>query len=524
MSEQEFDLYLKLLAKCLRLTSGQREQIADELRDHLEERLEELARAGVPREKAVVQALDEFGDAAVLAAHFTTIARLKRRRFLMRLSLGSVGALTAALLIAFAFWPDNRAVRGPEKTVAQEKPKAPLSEPTKRPPAVAPRSVGKAAETTSDRDEIAKLKRERERLENRVTNLEKIREGLRSRVDNPGKEIASLREKVKTLQDELQRLAVEAKARPLSSDVFQGSKVEARIAEALSQPVDFNIEPQPLQDALEFIAARYQIPIIIDRKSLKDAAFDPKKENVALSVPGIPMRDLLELLLNQASPGLAYEVRRGVLTVSTIDKITGQTDVVVYDCRDLIDVGTQDQCASVAQTNSANERLFQFSPETTKAPTAQNTPPVGLPGGASSSSPMKASENPAQNAVDNGIPQTLSRLPLIRTLVAATGPEAWNRESQATISEFGGLLVVRQNPLVQEQIRRALADIRQMRAHGAFASLGNPCEPEGAKRSGERPQTHTEGPLRPPTLGPTPASTWAPSSPTPVPKQRGSGL
>ncbi len=42
MSEQEFDLYLKLLAKCLRLTSGQRELIADELRDHLEERLEEL--------------------------------------------------------------------------------------------------------------------------------------------------------------------------------------------------------------------------------------------------------------------------------------------------------------------------------------------------------------------------------------------------------------------------------------------------------------------------------------------------
>src|SRR6202035_1611219 len=70
----------------------------------------------------VVQALDEFGDAAVLAAHFTTIARLKRRRFLMRLSLGSVGALTAALLIVFAFWPENRAVRGPERVVAQEKP------------------------------------------------------------------------------------------------------------------------------------------------------------------------------------------------------------------------------------------------------------------------------------------------------------------------------------------------------------------------------------------------------------------
>jgi RND family efflux transporter MFP subunit len=122
MSEQEFELYLKLLSRCLNLTPGQREQIADELRDHLEQRLEELAQAGVPREKAVVQALDEFGDAAILAGSFASVARLKRRRFLMRLSLGSVGVLTAVLLIAFAFWPENRAVRGPERVVAQEKP------------------------------------------------------------------------------------------------------------------------------------------------------------------------------------------------------------------------------------------------------------------------------------------------------------------------------------------------------------------------------------------------------------------
>src|SRR5580704_5128266 len=133
MSEQEFELYLKLLSRCLGLTPGQREQIADELRDHLEQRLAELEQAGVARDKAVVQALDEFGDAAVLAANFAAIARLKRRRFLMRLSLGSVGALTAALLIAFAFWPDNRAVRGPERVAAQEKPgkaaAAPIAEP-----------------------------------------------------------------------------------------------------------------------------------------------------------------------------------------------------------------------------------------------------------------------------------------------------------------------------------------------------------------------------------------------------------
>jgi RND family efflux transporter MFP subunit len=117
MSEQEFELYLKLLTRCLQLTPGQRDQIADELRDHLQERLEELVRAGLARDQAVVQALDEFGDASVLAAHFTTIARLRRRRLVVRLSLGSVAALTVVLFGALALWPDNAAVQGPARVI-----------------------------------------------------------------------------------------------------------------------------------------------------------------------------------------------------------------------------------------------------------------------------------------------------------------------------------------------------------------------------------------------------------------------
>ena len=39
MSEHEFEAYLNLLARTLRLSDAQREQIAGELRDHLEARL-----------------------------------------------------------------------------------------------------------------------------------------------------------------------------------------------------------------------------------------------------------------------------------------------------------------------------------------------------------------------------------------------------------------------------------------------------------------------------------------------------
>ncbi len=289
MSEQEFELYLKLLAKCLRLTSGQREQIADELRDHLEERLEELARAGVPREKAVVQALDEFGDAAVLADDFATIARLKRRRFLMRLSLGSVGALTAALLIGFAFWPDNRAMRGPQQIVAQEKPKV------ERPKGDSARPAGATGST--------------------------VRHG-ENHIEPHQPPIA---------------VAIDPVDHPLSSDLARRSKPEARITEALNSPVDFSIEPQALKDALAFIAARYQMPVLIDQKALDDANVDVTTE-VKLNAPGIELRDALALMLAQLSAPLGFDIEHGVLMISTVDKINEHLEMIVYDCRDLVNV------------------------------------------------------------------------------------------------------------------------------------------------------------------------------------------
>ena len=49
MSEQEFELYLSLLGRLLRLEPAQREHIADALRDHFAERLHELMHSGHSR-------------------------------------------------------------------------------------------------------------------------------------------------------------------------------------------------------------------------------------------------------------------------------------------------------------------------------------------------------------------------------------------------------------------------------------------------------------------------------------------
>ena len=56
MSDREFENYLTLLAGLLRLDGKQRRAIADELRSHLEDRLEELLERGVSKDEAVQQA------------------------------------------------------------------------------------------------------------------------------------------------------------------------------------------------------------------------------------------------------------------------------------------------------------------------------------------------------------------------------------------------------------------------------------------------------------------------------------
>jgi hypothetical protein len=131
MPEQDFELYLSLLSRFLRLKSAQRGEIADELRDHLEARLEELAARGLSRDEAIKAALDEFGDAAELANHFTQVAHIRKRRLIMRVTFGTITALAASLLVATAFWPEARQASVPQRAMAQfaGEPKKP-TEPT----------------------------------------------------------------------------------------------------------------------------------------------------------------------------------------------------------------------------------------------------------------------------------------------------------------------------------------------------------------------------------------------------------
>ncbi|MEM9882463.1 MAG: permease prefix domain 1-containing protein [Planctomycetota bacterium] len=114
MSEREFEAYLNLLARTLKLSDAQRQRIAGELRDHLEERLEDLTERGVDRDAAILAALDEFGDAHVLAHDLTVPQTQLRRRKLMQTGFATVAAAALVALAVTYLLPTNRQGTAPQ--------------------------------------------------------------------------------------------------------------------------------------------------------------------------------------------------------------------------------------------------------------------------------------------------------------------------------------------------------------------------------------------------------------------------
>ena len=119
MPQHEFDAYLSLLSKILRLSGQQQAELSDELQDHLETRLADLIAAGRDHEEAVRLALEEFGDAAVLADRFSRLTSRQHRKFVMRCTAASAAVVAAVVFISLSLAPPGPVGPGPQPLAAQ---------------------------------------------------------------------------------------------------------------------------------------------------------------------------------------------------------------------------------------------------------------------------------------------------------------------------------------------------------------------------------------------------------------------
>lgn len=114
--DREFEAYLRLLSRFLRLSDRQRDEIRRELRAHLDDAVEAELQSGVTRDEAILRVLNDFGDAAELAARFSSIGRKKRWIMQWSAAAACVGFTTVILSLSF---PD-----GPHGATATEQPQA----------------------------------------------------------------------------------------------------------------------------------------------------------------------------------------------------------------------------------------------------------------------------------------------------------------------------------------------------------------------------------------------------------------
>jgi len=108
MPERIIEDYLADVLGAARLTPARRAQIADELRDHVEEHAANLQGHGLPREQALRHALQALGAAEDLASGFSQLHQLQRRRMIMRCSYAGLALSLAGLFVVGLVWPEPR--------------------------------------------------------------------------------------------------------------------------------------------------------------------------------------------------------------------------------------------------------------------------------------------------------------------------------------------------------------------------------------------------------------------------------
>lgn len=112
MSDLEFEAYVNLLTRFLRLGREQREEIRRELQAHLQDALDEACERGEPRSEAIRRVLEDFGDAAELAARFSKLNR--KRRWIMHGTLTAACLAFAAVTTSFLFPAAGPATAAPD--------------------------------------------------------------------------------------------------------------------------------------------------------------------------------------------------------------------------------------------------------------------------------------------------------------------------------------------------------------------------------------------------------------------------
>jgi hypothetical protein len=269
--DREFENYLALLTGMLRLRRTQRESISGELRDHLIEHVAHLEASGITHEEAVRRALEEFGDAAALAANFQALVGMRRRRLIMRCTIGTTVVMTGLVVALLGFRPD--VVDDPRIAKAQNRPEEASS--VEQPP---------------DRKETPTLGRGT-KSHNEIAN-EATRRKLDKLIDVDFSETPL-------------SVALETLAEQVSTQYLLDSKALVDLAITPDDPVTLRLKQVPAEFALEMMLRPHQLAYTLRSGVVmvsSQAEIDSRPEVRVYYVPAHSTQELIELIPSTVAP------------------------------------------------------------------------------------------------------------------------------------------------------------------------------------------------------------------------------
>ncbi len=113
------------------------------------------------------------------------------------------------------------------------------------------------------------------------------------------------------------------------------------IEAALSEKTDVDVKEVPLEEVVRRFRMKNHVQIQFDMNALKDAAIDPAALPVTLQVKDLTLRSALKLILSQFN--LTYIIQDEVLQITTKDKANTRLAAHVYDVRDVLPTGENNQ-------------------------------------------------------------------------------------------------------------------------------------------------------------------------------------
>jgi hypothetical protein len=433
MPEKEFEIYLSLLGRLLRLSPAQKAAISDEFRDHMEERLSDLLQSGLSRDEAIQKAMEEFGDVTGLALDLTRVSKTPIRKIVVR-STVAASVSAAIIMVCFnLFAPPHRVVAPLVAQAQQEQPaKAtvpaaiPAAEPKKRQVPQSPTGLNDAelfpefltktidvnfyetplTEVCSFLEDSLQVPIQLHQqalideqipidtpvslvlnglsLEEvlhhlarslyvtwqvdgnlvRITTTDRVRYLTRhfdlSKLVKAGHSLNGLKEILRLAGDDWQDdgsgqgtmaligeslvvrqtflnqrrlarlLAAIEQAQPMTAlDVCTNRE---HLLEAIQRPASVEFDDNPLAEVIAFLSDTHQVQILLDTPALS-AEEIPSDKLITLSIKSRPLGKLLDQILNDF--GATWQIRHGVILITTRDRAEQDTTWIAYNVRDL---------------------------------------------------------------------------------------------------------------------------------------------------------------------------------------------